>query len=228
MASIERPKSLTETVLEHLREQIVSGDLQLGSALSERALAESIKVSKTPVREALVQLKSEGLVTIIPQRGAFVFTLGSREIVEICEFRLTIESAALRLSVARNRQALVDDLAQIVERMKRARAKKDVRQYLALDTEFHAAFFRHCENTYLKDSYERYVGKIAALRTHLAAKPQHTKLSFDEHVRLVTAIRDGSDADISNILTAHIERTRDTYSIGVEDIAVADSAPRSG
>lgn len=227
MATIERPKSLTETVLEHLREQIVSGDLKLGSTLSERVLAESLDVSKTPVREALVQLKSEGLVTIVPQRGAFVFTLGGREVIEICEFRLAIESAALKLSIARNRESLVADIAQIVERMASAQTAKDIRLYLRLDTEFHAAFFRHCENNYLRDSYDRYVGKIAALRTHLAAKPQHTKLSFDEHVRLLDVFRGGTDTDISKILTAHIERTRDTYSIGVDDIAVADLAPRA-
>lgn len=224
MATIERPKSLTETVLEHLREQIVAGDLKLGSAISERAIAESLDVSKTPVREALVQLKSEGLVSVIPQRGAFVFTLGARDVIEICEFRLAIESAALGLSIARNRESLVSDIAQIVARMEKAQTENDIRHYLRLDTEFHAAFFKHCENNYLKDSYERYVGQIAALRTHLAAKPQHTKLSYDEHVGLLNVFREGSEADIEIILTAHIERTRDAYSEGIDDIAIADLA----
>src|SRR5919204_2437086 len=83
---IERPKSLAETVLAHLRSSIVHGDLELGQPLSERQLADELGVSKTPVREALAQLRNEGLVLIYPQRGAFVFTLSAREVAELCEF----------------------------------------------------------------------------------------------------------------------------------------------
>ena len=81
MRPIERPRSLTGTVLAQLRESIVSGDLELGAALSERVLAEKLGVSKTPVREALAQLRVEGLVRIYPQRGAYVFTLSARRVL---------------------------------------------------------------------------------------------------------------------------------------------------
>ena len=99
-----------------MRESIVSGDLELGSALSERALAEKLGVSKTPVREALAQLRVEGLVRIYPQRGAYVFTLSAREVIEICEFRQTLEAAALRLAVERHPKDLADELHAIVSR----------------------------------------------------------------------------------------------------------------
>lgn len=228
MAVIERPKSLTETVLEHLRDRIVSGEFALGCALSERQLAEELKVSKTPVRESLVQLRSEGLVTIRPQRGAFVFTLSAREVIEICEFRYAIESAALDLAITRNREALVDDIRKIVDQMKEARAKGNLKAYLKLDTEFHAAFFRHCDNHYLKDSYDRYSGKIAALRTHLAVKPMHTQLSFEEHQALRDVFAEGTWEEIKEILQAHIGRTKETYSESVEDIAAADAVKAAG
>ncbi|TAN18099.1 MAG: GntR family transcriptional regulator [Rhizobiaceae bacterium] len=223
MDAFERPKLLTETVLAHIRSAIVSGDLPLGSALSERQLAQRLNVSKTPVREALVQLKTEGLVDIFPQRGAYVFTLAAREVVEMCEFRLTIESAALGFSLERNPGPLADDVDRVVESMDHARSAADVRAYLSLDTEFHAAFFRHCGNGYLRDSYQRYVGKIAALRTHLATKPMHTELSFQEHCRLRDIIRSDNATEARDVLRAHIGRTRETYSLEVEDIAAADS-----
>ncbi|SMX47817.1 GntR family transcriptional regulator [Maliponia aquimaris] len=228
MAQINRPKSLTETVLEHLREQIVSGAYELGAALSERQLAEELNVSKTPVRESLVQLKTEGLVTILPQRGAFVFTLSAREVIEICEFRIAIEMAALHLAIKRDRAALVADITGVVDRMGKARAKGDAKEYLRLDSAFHAAFFSHCGNHYLKDSYDRYVGKIAALRTHLSVKPMHTKLSFEEHKALRDVLADGSDAQIAAILEAHIGRTRESYAETVEDIAAADAVKSAG
>ena len=65
-------------------------------------LAENFGVSKTPVREALAQLRLEGLVRIVPQRGAFVFTLSAREVMNMCELRLTLEAAALRLAFERD------------------------------------------------------------------------------------------------------------------------------
>lgn len=220
---MERPKSLSETVLHYLRERIVLGDFELGASLSERQLAEDLEVSKTPVREALAQLRSEGLVTILPQRGAYVFTLSAREVIQICEFRLAIESAALELAIARNRDALAEEITTIVASMDEARGRGDTRAYLTLDTAFHAAFFTHCGNSYLRDSYERYSGKIAALRTHLAVKPMHTQLSYEEHVALRDVLAGGSRAEIAGILEAHIGRTRESYSEEVEDIAAADA-----
>ena len=228
MPEIKRPKLLTETVLEHLREQIVSGEFELGAVLSERQLAEELNVSKTPVRESLAQLKNEGLVTIVPQRGAYVFTLSAREVIEICEFRLAIESAALNLAIKRARKLLVADIAGVVERMGQARANGDAKEYLRLDSEFHAAFFRHCGNHCFKDSYDRYAGKIAALRTHLSVKPMHTKLSFEEHQAMRDVLASGADDEIGAILEAHIGRTRETYAETVEDIAAADALKSAG
>ena len=97
MERISRPPSLAETVLDRLRADIVRGALGLGELLSERVLAEKLGVSKTPVREALAQLRQEGLVRIVPQRGAYVFSLSAPEVIAICEFRQTLEAAALRM-----------------------------------------------------------------------------------------------------------------------------------
>lgn len=222
MDAILRPKSLTETVLERLRDSIVNGDLELGSALSERVLAERLNVSKTPVRESLVQLRGEGLVTIVPQKGAYVFTLSAREVVQICEFRLALEGAGLALAIERERAALARDLSNVVERMDEALKQGDRRRYLSLDTSFHNAIFAHCGNQYLADSYARYVGKIAALRTHLASKAMHTRLSFEEHKLIRDAVVEGTGENVDALLRRHIGRTEETYSLEVEDIAIAD------
>jgi DNA-binding GntR family transcriptional regulator len=219
---IERPKSLAETALSHLRSSIVHGDLDLGQPLSERQLADSLGVSKTPVREALAQLRNEGLVLIYPQRGAFVFTLSAREVAEICEFRTAVEAAALKLAISRNPDAFAADLEPIVAEMAAMQRRGDRRAYLELDTRFHATFFEHCGNSYLRDAYERNVGKIAALRTHLATKPLHTKMSFQEHRQMLETVRRRDVAGTLAILDVHIGRTRQTYSAGIEDIAAAD------
>jgi DNA-binding GntR family transcriptional regulator len=222
MQVIVRPPSLTETVLQQLRQQIVQGDLELGTLLSERVLAEKLGVSKTPVREALFQLRTEGLVRIVPQRGAFVFTLSAAEVRDLCEFRLTLETAALGMAAERNHAALVKDLKQVLKTMEQARAASDRKTYLSADTAFHEAFFASCGNTYLHDTYLLHMGKIAALRTHLSTKPMHTEKSFAEHVAMVDDIGKGKTAAALSVLRSHIDRTKTTYSTEVDDIAAAD------
>jgi DNA-binding GntR family transcriptional regulator len=225
MAPVIRPQSLSETVLNRLRDDIVHGELALGHLLSERVLAEKLGVSKTPVRESLARLEIEGLVRIVPQRGAFVFTLSSDEVTTLCEFRLTLEAAALRFAIERKPRALASDLAHVVERMKRARSRGNVRDYLDADTAFHEVFFAHCENSYLRDTYALHVGKIAALRTHLSGKPLHTEKSFAEHEEIARLLADGALQHALSVLDVHIERSKTTYASGIDDIAAADRGP---
>jgi len=222
---IERPESLSESVTKRLRAAIVSGDLALGQPLSERQLAGLLEVSKTPVREALAQLRLEGLVRILPQRGAFVFTLSQREVVEICELRQALEASALRQAMERNPASFLEALGAVVVKMRKARKRRDEKTYLTEDTNFHLCFFSHCGNTLMQQNYGMFVGKIAALRTHLAHKPQHTELSFREHEAMLEAVASGDAATALQVLDVHIARTKETYSAGVTDIAAADRPP---
>lgn len=221
MSDFERPPSLSSVVTDHIRTMIIRGDVPLGAAISERGISADLKVSKTPVREALAQLRNEGLVTIVPQSGVKVFTLSAREVREICAFRKVLEAAALELSMTIDPVGLLRDLEAIEARMRGALAEGDVRGYLGLDTDFHLAFFAHCANTYLQNAYGLYAGKIAALRTHLAVKPQHTQMSMAEHGEIVMAVRGRDLGSVLAILGAHIGRTQGTYEIGIEDISVA-------
>jgi DNA-binding GntR family transcriptional regulator len=161
-------------------------------------------------------------VTIMPQSGARVFTLSAREVREICQFRRALEGFAVGLALEHRPEAFEKAIADIVDRVAAARAEGDAKTYLKLDTRFHLAFFDHCGNGYLQQSYELFSGKIAALRTHLATKPDHTKLSFEEHQRILAAIRKRKTATVRRVLEQHIGRTQETYEIGIEDIAAAD------
>lgn len=222
MDAIERPKSLTEIVLTKLRNQIIHGDLALGAALSERKIAEELRVSKTPVREALAHLKSEGLVHIYPQSGAHVITFSAAEIVDMCDYRLVVETAGLKMAMAQNPESLLDELTEIVQSMKKAHTKGAIREYLEMDSAFHFAFFANCGNKHLHDSYNMFAGKIAALRTHLAVKPGHTKLSLKEHIAMLDIVKSGDALKGEAVLKEHIGRTRDTYSLEISDVAAAD------
>jgi DNA-binding GntR family transcriptional regulator len=225
---IQRPASLTEIALQQIRTAIIEGTLPLGSAISEGQLAASLGISKTPVREALAQLRMEGLVTIVPQSGTFVFTLSATEVVEICELRQTLEAAALRLALERNRARLIEGLAEVCAGMDKVRAAGDEPAYLRLDSAFHEQFFANCGNRYFAEAYARIVPKVAALRTHLAIRPDHTRMSYEEHKQILHAIQRKRDKELIPILDKHIERTRSAYTRNIEDIAAADQvAPGS-
>ncbi len=209
--ALERPKSLRELALEHLRDSIIDGSLKMGQVLSERKISEELGVSKSPVREALAQLRDEGLVSIEPQKGARVFSLSEAEVTQICDFRQAIEIAAFELALSRNPIGLADQMERVVKEMTRERTKGNEKGYLALDTTFHQLIFEHAGNDYLTSSYTRYIGKIAALRTHLAKLPQHTDLSYDEHQKIAVAVRQGDMSEIKSLLIEHIDRTRQAY-----------------
>ncbi|WP_163337144.1 GntR family transcriptional regulator [Desulfopila sp. IMCC35008] len=222
MKQLRRSKSLTEMAVEGLREAIVTGQFRLGEPLSEIQLAASIGTSKTPVREALKQLRIEGLVTVVPQSGTFVFTLSAMEVIKMCELRLILEMAAFKLAYHHNREEFTKALQTVVDKMATAQQAEDIPNYLRLDTEFHEQLFKHCDNQFITDAYSLIGGKIAALRTHLSSLPQHTQLSFQEHREFVDAIDQKNLETATIVLEKHIGRSKETYAENIEDISMAN------
>jgi len=174
------------------------------------------------VREALARLRLEGLGRIYPQRRACVFSLSAPEVIEMCEVRLALESAALRYAVERGGEAFRSALAAIVDSMRLSKAAGDRKTYLRQDTAFHSCFCEYSGNALMAQTYALYAGKIAAVRTHLSHKPHHTELSFSEHLAMLEAIQRSDIAAALAILDAHIGRTRTTYASSIQDIAAAD------
>lgn len=212
MDPITRPSSLKQSVIERLRDSIVTGELELGHPLSERAIAEQLNVSKTPVREAIAQLRVEGLVVIYPQRGAYVFTPTDTDVVEMCELRQALEAAALRMAIERHPEATAMALQPIVERMAHAQETNNRAAYLKEDSLFHKVFFSTCGNSLMSKTYDMLVGKISALRTHLASRPGHTESSFSEHQSILQSVLERDLSGALDTLDKHIGRTRQSYS----------------
>jgi DNA-binding GntR family transcriptional regulator len=122
---LTRPKSLTDLAHDRIRQLIVGGELPMGSELSEATLAAQLGISKTPVREALLRLRVDGLIDIQPQRGTFVFSLTPEQVEEICVFREVVEVTAVRLAMERRHAELAKCLQANVREMARARKARD-------------------------------------------------------------------------------------------------------
>lgn len=223
---IERPQSLSELATVRLREAIVNGEFGLGEALSEAALATKFKISKTPVRHALAQMRVEGLVEVYPQSGTFVFTVSAGDLMQLCEHRLVLEKAALILAFERNYDALCRQLRATTKSMDRARNRPDVRRYLTLDTEFHRVILKLADNQYLLESYNLIEAKTAAIRTHLAGRPFQSEQSFAEHEQIVTLLESGELDAAIRVLEYHIERYSRCYDPDTDDIAARERSER--
>lgn len=209
--SIDRPPSLTELVTARLRDWIVTGEMELGARLSEVKIASALNVSRTPVREAVNRLESEGLLRVEPQRGSFVFTLGPEELRQLCAARIALETAALRTGIEENAPALENALTAICARMEAARAAGDDRAYLGLDADFHMALIDGAANQFLHEAYQTMAPRMAALRHRMGAHPDHMAKSFREHLALRDAVRARDAGTAAAILHAHIGDKEGSY-----------------
>ncbi len=213
---LEQPKSLAEMVAVRLREAIISGEIGLGDSIAEEKLAESFGVSRTPVRDALIQLEQQGLVVIQPKRGSFVFSPTPEDVVFICEYRKMIEVNAMQFAIGRNKAELLERIEGVTEAMGAALRNNDAVSYGALDTDFHQAFVDCSENPYIQDAYQLVSGQIAALRTHLTRPIEHLRqLSFTEHKTLVDLVRAEDFAGFRTLMDSHVDRTGEIYVVAL-------------
>jgi DNA-binding GntR family transcriptional regulator len=209
---LDAPKSLSQRVLLRLRQAIIDGEFALGAPISEEMVAQSFGVSRTPVREALNQLQGQGLVVIRPQVGSFVFTPSAADISALCAFRIIIEPRAAELAYRNDRAATIAAMEAAIADMREALTGKDNVAYGRGDSALHDAFFAHCNNHYLVESYQLVSGRVAALRTNLSSPIDvRTPASFDEHRRLLRWFERGDLAAFETLLTQHISNSGKTY-----------------
>ena len=215
---IDRPRSLTATVTDRLRQAIINSELPLGSELSELGLAAKLGVSRTPVREALSLLQLQGMVNIIPQKGSYVFFPTEQDIVDVCEYRIVIELRAVSFSMARQREATLAALREAFAAMEAARRLADPVAYSRADTLFHEAFIKNCRNRYLQEGYALAAGPIATLRTHLSVPLAGVQdRSFVEHRQIADAFEQGDIVGLESILVRHILGTRESYLTALQE-----------
>jgi DNA-binding GntR family transcriptional regulator len=202
LGPIKRHKTLTEQAADAIRARIVSGELRFGEALSEIAIASELGVSKTPVREAFLQLKNEGLVEIQPQRGTFVFQMSSEELRQLVELRELLELASLHASRRRG-DGLGSRLVSIVDRMALAVADADHYGYRRLDGEFHQAIIDASGNGFIASAYHIIAFRIQALRNRLSLDVRHLQ-SLEEHRDIAHLVQRHNYEAAAEIMRRHI------------------------
>lgn len=210
LGPIKRQKTLTEQAADEIRNRIVGGQFEFGEALSEIALANELGVSKTPVREAFLQLKNEGLVDILPQRGTFVFRMTIEEFRQLSEMREILEVNSLRFTLRNGGKDLIDSLAPIIEGMRNATNAKDPLLYRQFDALFHNAIIYASRNGFIESAYNIIALRIQAFRNRLPLDEQKWR-SLDQHLEVAELIRAQETDKAAEYLRAHIRGAFNDY-----------------
>jgi DNA-binding GntR family transcriptional regulator len=211
LKKLTRPESLTDMAQRALRDAIIEGRLKLGDQLSEIRLSRMLGVSKTPVREALMQLKREGLVQIDPQRGTSIFRIENDEIDQIAAFRALLELEAARAIFRAGREASAGAMRAVVAEMEQALAGDDFLAYRRLDSDLHMVIIEGAGNPYLVAAYGLISAKIGALRTRAHDDRQVVDRSLETHRRLAELMTAGDEWEFCALLARHIENTGRDY-----------------
>jgi DNA-binding GntR family transcriptional regulator len=201
-----------EKAYAHLRENVLIDPELQGRFLNEQELAADIGVSRTPVREALLLLVSDGLVELIPQRGAYVPPVTGREISELMELRGVLESHAARLVIAENRvpAALMQETLDLQARIPDTSEPDDAREFIRLDTLFHQQLIDAAGNELISRTYSKLhvrqilVGVAALFRT--GGRRQDV---CAEHRGILDALVSGDADQAQKAIDEHLAVTRD-------------------
>ena len=196
--------SQAERLCAVIEEEILSFKLKPGDRLDEARLAERYGTSRTPVREALRQLSSAGLIVLRPHRGAIVAKLGMRELIELLEVMAELVGACGRLAAKSGLKSDFDSIDHALAVCRQSAAKNDIRGYQLANEAFHDAVSRASCNSYLVKLTQDVRKRTATYHRLDLERPNRLKNSLEEHSRIACAIRDGLPDEADSLLRTHI------------------------
>jgi GntR family transcriptional regulator of gluconate operon len=203
--TIPPPPALGQHVVDHLRRLIITGDLQAGTHLVESQLSESFNVSRGPVRDALRQLETEGLVES-RRRGVFVIGLSSDDIEELYVLRQVLEGEAVRLCMEAGSE--LADARSALERMEAAAERADPVGFAEADLDFHTAFYAHSGHRRLGSIWQQYRPTFAGMLSVTNAEDRDLAPIYRDHVDLLYLVAAGDQAAVAPALREHIDGSR--------------------
>ncbi len=183
-SSKETDATLSDSIVDLIRQRIVSGAIPPGRRLNESELARKLKVSRAPIREAFRQLHEQGLATNNPRRGMFVVNLEEEDLQKINSLRLVLEAEALRLARTNMTAQAEKKLRQLLLRMERI-ADAPVFQVVSADIEFHRAIWQMSGNEYLDRTLTSLTAPLFMYATLLVVKGKRKKIVLDSHQPLL-------------------------------------------
>ncbi|MBU8817152.1 GntR family transcriptional regulator [Mycolicibacterium goodii] len=202
---------LREQVIATLRQAILDFHLVPGQRLVERELIENLGVSRTTIREALRELASEGLVTVVPQRGAIVSAPSLEDATDLYEVRASLESLMVQRFVERASDDQVEQLSRTVGGFADVvNSGAEVREILAAKSKFYAVLTAGASCNAVQQLLEAIQARVQALRATSLAEPGRAHAVVDELEAIVAAIRARDAARASALMSDHVRTAAHT------------------
>ena len=212
------PPSAAERAYAYLKGGILARRFAAHDLLSEGQLADAVGISRTPVREALLRLQGEGLVRLLPKRGALVLPVTVDEMADVMETRRMVESfAARKVLTSRPRPALLPILDGYLDDMRTAARAADLAAYVEADRGFHLAIVAATGNEIITALYrslrERQLrmGTVNLLDdSGTGVDPARMRSTLAEHERIRDALRAGDERALTAAVQAHLDHAEST------------------
>ncbi|MFK7858224.1 MAG: GntR family transcriptional regulator [Granulosicoccus sp.] len=202
--------SNSENQAAHCYQQLIAGMQQAeilpGDYLREQTLAQEFGVSRTPVREALRKLETEGLVQSEPRLGMRVRTLDYQEVIELYEVREVHERAVARLAATKATTMELDELKALQADLEKA--KHNPKKMAPLNLRFHVALLRMAKNRFLTRAVETMQRTILLLGPSTLNDPKRAETAIKEHRSLIKALQSGDADKAEAIMSAHLQNAQ--------------------
>jgi DNA-binding GntR family transcriptional regulator len=199
-----RSANLHATVVARLRDLIVEGELPAGARLAERLLCDKFGISRTPLREAFKVLASEGLVELLPNRGARVAPLDEADIENMFEVMAALEALAGSLACARIAEAELVEIAALHYEMLAQFTRRNLRDYFRLNQAIHAAIVAAARNPVLTATYQGLAARIRRARYSANLSDERWRQAVSEHEAILAALQARDGAEVARLLEAHL------------------------
>jgi len=180
---------MSEEIADVLRENIISGNLNPGEKVNEYQIAKLLNISRPPIREAFRFLAAEGLITLVPRKGAFVLELSIREVKEIYEMKSMMESFAIRLAIHTVEEKKISEIDSILNLMEKNIKENNFKKIQKLNIEFHRKIIEMSKNQKLIHFYESIILPIRKYQRLGLSAPSSWEVSLGEHRDIIKAMR---------------------------------------
>jgi DNA-binding GntR family transcriptional regulator len=216
---------LHQEVAVRLRQRIVEGHLAPGAKLNERELSESLKVSRTPLREAIKMLAAEGLVDLLPNRGAAVAQMSAQDVADTFEVIAGLEAQSGELAAQRITDAELDEIRALHYEMLAAHMRKDLSTYYRINAQIHTLINAAARNPVLTQTWRTVNARLQAMRFRSNFDAAKWKRAVKEHEKMIELLAARDGAGLRVLLTAHLEHKRDAVLELMRDGRLDGGAP---
>jgi DNA-binding GntR family transcriptional regulator len=219
--------SLHDEILTRLRDYIVEGNIADGGRMGERQLCEMLQISRTPLREALKVLAAEGLVELLPNRGARVRRLSEQDLCELFDVMGGLESLAGRLACENITDEEITEIERLHYEMYGFYLHRDMHGYFRANQLIHRKIVEASRNAALMNAYASFAGRIRRVRyaANFARKRERWGEAMREHETILDALRRRAGSELGDILFNHLRNKRTAAVEHLKASAVAASEP---